>query len=692
MIRPLSFLTTFLSAALLFIVQPLFAKYLLPFFGGAASVWTISVFFYSVLLLAGYIYASILMSWERPKALIVHTSLLVVAGGLLLWRYMTQGSPFLIEVVISNSPAFSVLLTLLAGVAVPVLLLASTTVIVQTLYAEFTREEPYQLFSCSNAGSLLGLASYPFIIEPFLSLSTQVVCWTIGFLIFSCSLVLMWYKILSNIPSSNTSKAAEETVFQSWFLLVVLAAIPTFLLASVTEFLSKGIASFPFMWVTPLMLYLISFIVAFRPHSKQDHSMSLEFWTLLSIGPALILLPTVGLDAIFYWLAFFYTMLAFFLTSVFLHRRIYKLRPKVTGLGVFYILLSAGGAIGSGIVGLLLPIILNDTPELFLTLILLTLYFLIWHCEWLIVYVPKFILRTIQGALIIVALIGTYNLFATNDSLVAERNFYGTLKVLTQTMQAGNESVEVRSVVNGATIHGLQVQDERLQSEVASYYGPNSGIDLSLRSFIEEGTAPRVAVVGLGAGMMSAYCHQLSALDYIEINPLVEVIAREYFTYLEQCPAHTTVAIGDGRLVLESMARKVSSLPYDIIMVDAFTDDAIPTHLLTREALLEAYRPLLSVDGIIAFHVTNRYLDLYPPIVGVAREQGYEAVVATHTPDQGNELHQASFWVLVTSPERALTLLEYPGIYQYEKRTFVWTDNKSSVFSVLSLQGSTLAQ
>lgn len=687
MTRTLIHLATFLSAFLLFVVQPLYAKYLLPYFGGTSSVWTISVFFYSTTLLVGYLYASLLTQWRSRVARFIHTILLVLAGALLLGRWLYTEPPLLVGAIETGSPAVSVLLTLLYGVGLPVLLLASTSVIAQQLYARLTTEEPYKLYALSNAGSLLGLAAYPFLVEPFTTLSFQAVWWVSVFVLFLGLLVTAWRQVDRQVAATRLATVGVEMALQHRWKIVALAAIPTFMLTASTELLSQGIASFPLMWVIPLMLYLLSFMVSF--HDREyvlGIRVPTSFLVLVSIVPVFALFPVINTYALTYWLGFGFVTFSFFLICVYFHRRIYDMRPRVDDLGPFYVWMTFGGTLGSGVVGLLLPLVLESQTEVYVAFGAIALYLASQYLRSAKQKIPLMFYRIIGGFGVFgVGLVVLAMVFASGP-VASERNFYGTLRVMDTTRSVEGEDVSVRMIVNGATVHGMQARDERYYRDAASYYGPDSGIDIAVRSFSEHGVSPKITVVGLGAGMMNAYCDEAEVISYIEINPVVEVLAREYFTYLDICPAKTTVAIGDGRLLLEAEAID-GDAQYDVIMMDAFTDDAIPSHLLTNEAFQQAYQPLLSDQGIIAFHISNKYLNLFPPIAGLARANGYEAVFVKKGSDPTNELYQSTIWVLVTHPDNVERLLAYEGVKRYTGSEFVWTDDKNSVMSVLSLTG-----
>ena len=688
MVRNLILTATFLSAFLLFVVQPLYAKYLLPYFGGTSSVWTISVFFYSVTLLFGYIYAGLLLEWKSKTAWVIHSVLLVLAGAILVSRTMAGESGLLVSATASAEPAFSVLLTLAMGLGLPVLLLASTSVLAQHLYSKLTSQEPYHLYALSNAGSLAGLAAYPLVFELFTDLSSQASWWVSFFVIYLVLLIIAWRLVDRDNGSKQTGiefVSRRQAIF-SRRKIVLMSAIPTFLLVALTEFLSIGIASFPLLWVIPLMVYLVSFIVTFGHGETKPRIIPFGFWTLVSLILVFAVLPYMNSSPSIYWLSLPVVLVMYFLVSVYFHRRVYDLRPKTEDLGPFYVWLTFGGALGSGVVGLVLPVITNRADELYLAIGILAVYFAYKYLGWLGRYVNNSFVWVTKSMVLILAFSFIFTLTKQNSPVAENRNFYGTPSVLDLKREVYGESIITRVLVNGYTNHGLQALDDRYEEKAASYYGVNSGIDVSLRNFIDRDESPRVAVVGLGVGMISSYCDDLRRLDYIEINPAVETIAREHFTYLDRCRDKTTVTIADGRLALEETAEK-GGIKYDVIMMDAFTDDAIPVHLLTREAFQRAYLPLLDEHGIIAFHVSNKYLNLFPPIVGTARELGYEALAVVNPAQPDNELHQATRWVLVTKKENTSRLLSYPSVSTYSGKEIIWTDERSSIVNVLSVGG-----
>mgnify|MGYP006292221467 CR=1 FL=1 len=684
--RLLLLLSTFLSALLLFVVQPLYAKHLLPFFGGTSAVWTISIFFYSATLLLGYLYAAVLMQWPNQVARMVHGLLLLIGAGALLWRWGVYGYPVLLPVVAVGEPALAVLMTLACALGVPIVLLASTTIITQHIWARLVGTEPYALFAVSNAGSLFGLLLYPFLLEPFSRLSAQATAWLLGYFCFNLLLLLAWRRVgdaSGHLRKSLLQVRDALVPHRLWILL--WAAIPTFLLASVTELLSRGVASFPLLWVLPLALYLVSFILVFGRRHWDIAERWLGLAALAALVPTLLLLPIMNQAAWWYAAAGLALLVSFFLLAVYFHQRVYTLRPAVRNLGPFYVYVTLGGAIGSGVVGFLLPVILPQQGEVYAALALITLFFTYRYLPRIEPWVHRSFLRVVQFAVVLLVLTSTGLSLVSVETIDSARNFYGTVRVKEGVRPVGGEMVPVRTMVHGATVHGLQALDPQYAQAAASYYGPDSGIDLAIRQMEGRDQLPRVAVIGLGAGMMNAYCSDVALLDYIEINPAVVELAREHFTYLDQCAHKTTVTIGDGRLAL---AARDAGATYDIIMMDAFSDDAIPTHLLTTEAFRHAYAPQLAPGGIIAFHISNKYLNLAPPIAGLAAQFAVRPVLVTTAPDHTAGLYFPTVWLLLTDAATAAELVAHPNARYYTGPTQLWSDEQHSVLSVLSLTGS----
>lgn len=683
MVRTLLYVSIFLSAALLFLIQPLFAKYLVPFYGGTSAVWIISISFYSTILLCGYLYASVLTTFPLKTARMIHAILLTASGALLLSQWFMNGTPLQVEPISHDVLAFSTILTLLKGVGLPVLLLASTSVVVQHLFALHTKEDPYWLYALSNAGSLIGLAAFPFLLEPLVDLPVQMGFWVVLFIVYLVVLLGVWRQVERDGVADEANQMISLTL-KHRVPIVLYAAVPTFLLASFSELFSRGIASFPLLWVIPLMLYLITFIVTFRDWPKNNLLPPLGFWAFVATLPVIIVLPGMNNSAMMFWMSFGFAMISFFVIVCHFHRSIYLLRPHSGGLGSFYVWLTIGGALGSAVVSVLLPIVSNTDKEIFFGFCAVGIYLTLTQLRWLKKWTPWYVIlniRVMYGVMVALFLIFTTFTWGYIDS---ERNYYGTVKVYETDREVFGEQVRVRSMVNGITSHGLESLDSRFREQAVSYYGPDSGVELAIRSFQETGHTPSLNVIGLGTGMMNSYCEKVSKIKYVEINPLVPKLAREYFSYLDTCTDKTIVQIADGRIALEQSQNE----QYDIIMVDAFSDDAIPIHMLTREAFASAYRPNLTKNGVLVVHISNKYLDLYPVLAGMVDGTDFSVLKVENDGEEGNSLSMTTSWVVIARQEQAEKIAQYENAEYYGGDVIHWTDSRSSILQVLSSRGS----
>lgn len=675
----------FLSALLLFILQPLYAKHLLPYFGGAASVWTVTMFFFTCVLCVGYFYATWLMNGSTRWRLGLHASLALVAALFVLYTWWKIGVPLLIPGVVTPIPGVGVFLTLLGGAFFPVLLLASSAVVMQKLYSTSTGENPYPLYALSNAGSLLGLLLYPFLLEPRVDSHTLVMWWGIGFLVYVGLLFSAFVAVRSRVHAVVTADAISGRASESlaWtgrdrFAVFFLSAAPAFILVAATEHVNQAVAGLPLLWVAPLALYLISFMLAYRERSSAlSPVFSVMVGGVAVITLSVLLNPLAITGGVL--LKGLVSASGFLCICWWFHRRLYDHRPTTEYLGSYYTLVTVGGVVGSLILTFVLPLVLNSRPELFLSLGGVALYGLWQGREVLYWYAGRRMAVGVVLASMSILLI--QSLVSLGTGVVArERNFYGVLRVTDTATEIGDKTVAMRTLVSGATLHGVEAHDREQQDKLLSYYGSTTGIGVLMRSIAEREVPSRVMAIGLGIGVLNFYCDDLAQLDYIEINPAVYALAKEHFSFLDRCPERTNVTIGDGRAVLEQ--RSSTERTYDVIVVDAFTDDAIPLHLLTKEAFLRAYLPHVSKGGVLAFHVTNRHLALTPVVAGAAKEQGLSAVEIRSEGTKEEERAYRTIWVFVGTPDALQPFIEQ-GYDYYDEETILWTDTKSSVLEVL---------
>jgi SAM-dependent methyltransferase len=662
--------TIFLSSFLLFVVQPLVARLILPWFGGSAAVWTTCMLFFQALLLAGYAYAHWLVKklpGRVPQAT-VHTALLVLALAMLPIAPAEAWKPTGAE-----EPVGHILLLLLASVGLPYFMLAANSPLIQAWYARaHPQRNPYRLFALSNFASLVALVGYPTVIEPHLAGREQVQAWSWLFAAFALACALSAW--LTPRRAETAGVEAEAGGKLPWLLWLALSAAGSVLLLAVTNHLTQNVASVPLLWLAPLTLYLLTFILAFEGQGAYRPGWMWSF-VLVALGA----MGWLVADDRFHFdlplqLGIFLSGL--FAGCLFCHGELYRARPAAQHLTAFYLTISAGGALGGVLVAIVAPLVFNAYYELGIGLVALGVLAALRFRP--LGAVPQYASLAVLFA---VAGGAAYEAFSYHkDVRVSSRSFYGVLRV----KEYGNPGDEghLRRLVHGAIMHGEQYMTGPWRTFITSYYQEPSGVGAAIRA--KQAVGPvRVGVIGLGTGTLAAYGRAGDTFRFYDIDPRVVEMARADFTYLGDSPAKIEVAIGDARLALEREAPQ----GFDVLAVDAFSGDAIPVHLITREAL-RAYLRQVKPDGIVAFHVSNRFLHLVPVVARLAKEEGVHAAHVSDDPDEDDQSRRSrSDWVLVSKSAGAL---EAPKIVQAgaqpaedrpEWRT--WTDDYSNLVQIL---------
>ena len=673
--------TIFLASFLLFLIEPIAAKQLLPALGGSAAVWMTCLVFFQLTLLLGYLYAHRL-TLHRTTASHLTAIGLAATSALVALSTTFPANP--------AHPVRFIFLTLATTIGIPFLLLSSTSPLLQVWLARATEGAvPYRLFALSNVGSLLALFLYPTLIEPHLTLTHQRLLWTAGFLIYAALLTQITLKTRAPQPAQpepleiSPPDAPDATLRQRllWFLLPMAAAMQ---LAAVTGHLTENIAAIPLLWMLPLAAYLLSFILAF------------EFPALYPRG-AVIRLLVVFLAALGYALSrtdyslpiaigILFFLIECFVACLFCHAEVHALRPQSSSqTTLFYLLIAAGGATGTFLIGIASPLLFSANYDLALSFFATALLALAvtWPYGW------SMRLLWSTASILLFALLIMLHLAYQHDSLLLVRNFYGPLRVKqtlpaprTNTPDAPNEVL--RTLLNGNIQHGTQIFSPTLQIIPTTYYSPNSGIGLALRLCCED--RPRsIGVIGLGAGTLAAYGRRNDTLRFYELNPAVQPIARNLFTYLRDTPAATTIIEGDARA---SLTRELKTAPqqFDVLAIDAFTGDAIPLHLLTTQAIA-LYLRHLKPTGILAFHVSNQYVDLAPEIALLAANARLHAIRINNNANAAHGAYAAS-WVLVTGDPDLFTqiaITEGSRPISIPPNLRLWTDDYSSLLPLLRL-------
>src|ERR1022692_3037683 len=687
-------LTISLSAFLLFEVQPVIAKMILPWFGGSSAVWSTCMLFFQLVLLLGYVYAHTLNKLKPRKQAVAHISLLAISLAALpivpspAWKHSATAQPSL---------TILALLTLTVGL--PYFLLSSTSPLLQAWYARTLSEGlPYRLFALSNFSSMLALLSYPFLIEPNLPSHTQAFLWSGAFVAFALLCAITVLRSLSGshdpIPGGILPLPAAEAVADptlplpapTWtarFLWLGLAAAPSVLLLAVTTHLTQDVAAIPFLWILPLAVYLLSFIVCFESPRLYHRAAFVPLLVLSLAFMAYSLSPNLQKIDLRLVIALF--AFALFVCCMVCHGEWARLKPHPRHLTGFYVIVSLGGALGGLFVGLFAPYVFHAYYEFPIGLafcaLLTAIVFVRALCS-----VPRLWMQT--GISILVVLLAGYFYFLraimfqmVDGYIVVARNFYGQLRVANEGDPRLDDDAS-RKLIHGVINHGQQMLREEYRRLPVTYFCPQSGIGRAMKAL--EGHPRRIAILGLGCGTLAAYGRPGDTLRIYEINPQVVEIARRDFSYLKDTPAKVEIAMGDARLVLDGESTEPSQL-FDILVMDAFSGDSVPVHLITREAFASYFRHL-KPTGILAVNISNAYLTLDPVMERGASALGKVALVYHWNPRDDDTMCFSCSWTLIMDPATAAAhpeLQRQAKLLRQERPFRVWTDDFSNMFTVL---------
>jgi hypothetical protein len=759
-------LTIFTGAFLLFQVQPLLGKYILPWFGGGPGVWTTCLLFFQVVLLAGYAYAHASSKWLKPRGqAMLHLALLVAAVACLPIIPSESWKP-----KGGENPTLQILKLLGATLGAPYFVLSSTGPLLQQWFSRTNSSaSPYRLYALSNIGSLLALVSYPIWFETHFTRRTQALLWGWGLAVYVACCAICAIKVwkLASLKSDSEAAGGENletctgTSVVSRLLWVFLPACASVLLMATTNKMCQDVAVIPFLWVLPLALYLLSFIICF-----DSPRWYLRFPFMLALIAAMCAICWAlfeGTDASIYWQIGIYSG-GLFICCMVCHGELYRLRPPASQLTAFYLSIATGGALGGFFVAVLAPLIFTDFYELHWGLLFCGILFLIicvtartrpapcevpdgiearptvqllwddwrwagcalpvlgitgldWFAHqtslhhhsfsktqlvairiglWAIpvllagIALARRAFKTSRNWKLITCgllLAGVVTLGATlrrqigesgGDKIYTSRNFYG---VLTVYEHERNEPKDHHFLLqHGRITHGLQFVDPEESKWPTTYYGAESGIGMAVNALSDE--PRRIGLVGLGTATFAAYGRPGDYLRIYEINPEVRRLATSRFSYVKQCGAKVEIALGDARLSME----RESPQQFDLLALDAFSSDAIPVHLLTKEAF-ELYQRHVKTNGIIVVHISNHYLNLEPVVTNLAREFGYGQASIDYDENDDEWWLYSSTWVILT---RNREILDKPSIQRAataskrkQKPIPLWTDDFASLFQIL---------
>jgi len=714
--------TIFVAASLLFLVQPMVAKLTLPRLGGSPAVWVTCVLFFQTTLLLGYLYAHLSTRWLGIKRqTLVHGALLALPL-VSLPLSAGEGQP-----AATASPVWWVLRTMTVHVGLPFFVVATTSPLLQRWFASLpiaSARDPYFLYAASNLGSMLALLSYPFVLEPAIGTRLQTVWWSLGYALLAVLIACCAFQTRSSVSHAVAESEQDEGFVEaptmrmqlSW---LVLSFVPSSLMLGVTTHMSTDVAPVPLLWVLPLALYLGTFVLAFASREWISQRWLTRVLPLLVFGSIL----TILMNARWWWLIPLH-LSTFFVATLICHTDLARRRPHPRYLTTFYIWMSLGGVLGGVFNSLVAPQLFNSVLEYPLVLAVaalirpspqyrgeapeslgfllglpgfivavmiavwasggapnLELQGLLFVCGSLLAIAYMFANRTAPFAIMalgFVAMIVFTGPAGSGRVLFADRSFFGVHRVI----ESADGSYHL--LQHGSTTHGRQEMAAVDRCVPTGYYHPENPIG----QFFERAGRPfnRVALIGLGSGGLACYATPGAQWTFYEIDPLVEHIARDprYFTFLRNSPGEIDVVLGDGRLMLQQAPSGV----HDLIVLDAFSSDGIPTHLLTREAM-QLYLSGLTPDGVIAVHISNRYLDLEPLVAGLTHELGLFAIAKRDV--QIDELarktgRMPSNWVLASRHQQAFSgLVGLPGWRTLDGNADLrpWTDDYSNILQVL---------
>jgi len=709
----------------------MFTKLVLPQFGGAPAVWNAAVVFFQGSLLAGYVYAHVISKFMTIRAqLILHACLLIS-----VFVVLPITLPATQFAASTTNPILALYSLLLIGLGLPFFAVSSTAPLMQAWFSRTKHKlagDPYFLYAASNAGSLIALVSYPVLIEPNLGLDAQNIAWAGGYLIVTALILLVasrhWLMVKEDAQASPEVVIISSTTTTSWtrrIQWVVLAFAPSSLLLAVTHHVSTDVASVPFLWVIPLATFLATFVLVFAKRQLIRDSWMLDVQPLIVIP---VVLPFFDFGRL--WLVFTVHLLSLFVASMVCHARLAKLRPDPKHLTEFYLWMSLGGVLGGLFAALLAPALFDlileyplslglacllrpgkwfdsiraGSLDLFVPVGLLLLYATglhFWSKSLGTIAEPAVIAtfgalgmflyfchnRPMRFGLGVLAIM-LYSQFTGEQGHIVERErtFFGVNRIERVETELGIFHV----LMNGTTIHGAENLDRKLSSEPLTYYTKSGPLGQLFEALNSDNRLDTIGVIGLGAGTIACYRQPGQAITFFEIDAAVVSMATnpEYFRYISECAPEAAIVVGDGRLGVAEAAPG----EFDLLVVDAFSSDAIPVHLLTSEAVT-LYFDKISGSGLLALHISNRFVDLEPVVAAIAADHDLAAITQSHEPEVddapngNNAYHVGSAWIVVgrrradlepmISDQRWLPLEEKPGV-------IMWTDDYSNVFRVLS--------
>lgn len=727
--------TLFVSASIMFVLQPMFGKILLPLLGGSPAVWNTCMVFYQTILFLGYLYAHLISTRQNNhRQILIHTVIIVISFLALPLALPENTIP-----PTDSDPTLWLVGILSLSIGLPFFVVSTTSPLLQKWFANIghhTSHDPYYLYAASNVGSMLALLSYPFLLEPNIGLDNQKTYWAIGYIVL-CILILACGFLLWKVHTAQKSEtpAVEETVeplpltIQTKLYWFALAFVPSSLLLGLTNFISTDIASVPLLWIIPLTLYLLTFIIVFSTLGGKVHGL------MVKLQP-MVLLPFIAYSFINpavlpYWVDLILHLAAFFLAVMVCHGELAKHRPHTRYLTDFYLIMSFAGMLGGMFNTFVAPFIFNavyEYPIMIIAALLLRPRLIKSQRPWqqqllldsifpaivliagLVIFfsveqLPQY-LDTIGPALILLtgliysfrdkpaslAMFSAILIFfifglrgTLSNTLFQERTFFGVISVRESTLiNEENRPEKFHEFYHGTTKHGAQRLPVKWRTTPLTYFSRPGPIGQFFSEYDSQNDNWKIAVVGLGAGTLSCYAKKSQQWKFYELDPDIVKVAQnpKYFTYLELCGKNHVMDVGDARISIQ----KEADHSLDLLIIDAFSSDSIPTHLLTQEAF-ELYFSKIKTDGLLAFHITNRHLALKKVISDHSKNMKFASLIQEFKPQNEIPLVIATDWVVMAKDEATLNPLKQSRLGNWQQLALyfdmrTWTDDFTNIVTI----------
>ncbi len=666
----------FVSSSLLFVIQPIIGKIVTAKFGGGAQVWCLILFFFQFILFIGYSFSYFLTKQKVNVQIFIYAVIICL---LFYFSNIPSGNEWAPKSF--ENPILDLLMLFVYYLGVPCFVLGTVSTLMQKWYYHLQWGEPYYLYSISNIGSMLCLLAYPFIIEPFFSIQDSLKYWSFllvldGALLLVCCFVFFKQSKLQIDIVKNNSKLKKSQCFE-W---VVFSALGTMLLVSVTQFMTSDIAPIPLLWIAPLLIYLLSFVLNFNSsplYNKSTRSFYIVFGQILVFMIVFNKVSSIE-DLAFYFFALFFSCMV-------IHGELYSRRPDAYFLPTFYLLISFGGMLGSLFVNFLFPAVFNINIDSTLILSLfIVLCFYILKKNKVRIFFLESMDKSYRFLSISLCLGLILNLFFARASIFDKRNFYGSISL---ERDVRNDSSVLR-LVNGIIVHGFQLESDDKRRVPTSYYNLNSPFSAAIDTIrlANSDQSLNLGVVGLGVGTVATYLNENDTGTFYEIDPKITQIAKEHFSFLKDSLGKFEIYTGDGRLLLD----RQDAQSFDLLLIDAFNSDAIPTHLLTVEAF-KVYLKHLKNDGLLVFHVSNRFLKLSKICELNAKSLALKSLTL-HSKAINSFQTDTLYCLISRSDEKLETLRSLIGLNQYKNIKMIdnetsgisaWSDSFSNIYSIL---------